>query len=60
MTGIKGALAREALGVALVFWPSAAAGYGGNRRFKWGGQSVALARRPQPAAEIVAELVSRL
>jgi nitronate monooxygenase len=26
----------------------------------WAGQSVALARRPQPAAEIVAELVSRL
>ena len=26
----------------------------------WAGQSVALAIRPQPAAEIVAELVSRL
>jgi hypothetical protein len=26
----------------------------------WAGQSVALARRSQPAAEIVAELVSRL
>ena len=26
----------------------------------WAGQSVALARRPQPAAEIVAELISRL
>jgi hypothetical protein len=26
----------------------------------WAGQSVALARRPQPAAEIVAELVPRL
>ena len=26
----------------------------------WAGQSVALARQPQPAAEIVAELVSRL
>ena len=26
----------------------------------WAGQSVALAKRPQPAAEIVAELVSRL
>jgi hypothetical protein len=26
----------------------------------WAGQSVALARRPQPAAEMVAELVSRL
>ena len=25
----------------------------------WAGQSVALAKRPQPAAEIVAELVSR-
>jgi nitronate monooxygenase len=26
----------------------------------WAGQSVALAKQPQPAAEIVAELVSRL
>ncbi len=26
----------------------------------WAGQSVGLARQPQPAAEIVAELVSRL
>jgi hypothetical protein len=26
----------------------------------WAGQSVALARQPQPAAEIVAELVSGL
>jgi hypothetical protein len=26
----------------------------------WAGQSVALAQRPQPAADIVAELVSRL
>jgi hypothetical protein len=27
---------------------------------QWAGQSVALATHPQPAAEIVAELVSRL
>jgi hypothetical protein len=26
----------------------------------WAGQSVALARQPQPAADIVAELTSRL
>ena len=26
----------------------------------WAGQSVALAKRPQPAAEIVAELISHL
>jgi hypothetical protein len=26
----------------------------------WAGQSIALARQPQPAAAIVAELVSRL
>ncbi|MFD9398115.1 nitronate monooxygenase, partial [Streptomyces sp. NPDC060011] len=26
----------------------------------WAGQSVALARRPQPAADIVAELTSRI